>query len=155
MKKIITGFIILLAYSALPQMGVTPALQNNWSYPISPSPEQVLQNGLQPIQNAVNNYSQNQYNAAAALRAETFAAKEQEERLQAAADAQQRQLESEKEIEAMRERASQEETVELFKKAQENEAVIDSQVKQVSEANQSKIEKGVNAINAIPTTPAN
>ncbi|MFZ0827073.1 MAG: PDZ domain-containing protein [Verrucomicrobiia bacterium] len=73
---------------AFAQMGTTPALQNNWSYPTSPSPEQVLQNGMQPIQNAVNIYGQRQFDTTMQLEQQAFAAQQQQQQLDADAAAQ-------------------------------------------------------------------
>jgi hypothetical protein len=80
--------LLLSNQCAFAQMAATPALQNNWTYPQSPSPEQVLQNGMQPIQNAVNVYGQRQFDMTMQLQQEALAAQQQQLDANAAAQLQ-------------------------------------------------------------------
>lgn len=151
--------VSLMGQRAPAQDGI---LLNNWSYPTASlpgqvqiigtgalSPAQVLQNGLQPINQAVQDYGQRQHELANMISQARINEYLQQQKFEAEVASQQRVLQAQEHIAEMRDRIDQARLTGALIKAQEKSDAVAAQAKQADEANRAKIEKAKAAIEGL------
>jgi hypothetical protein len=150
MRKIIVFTILAFYIEARGQSSyvvTAPALHNNWDYASSQNASTYAAQAAatpinQAIQNSINNRNQmllNQEN-------NDYALKMQREQIQAAAARQKIQTETELKLESMAEDAQRLQQEQLIESNNKKNAVVSNAIKQIDEANRSKIQSGISAI---------